>query len=160
MRKMTSLSLGIIILAVGGLVLTLALPVLISEVGLLVQAMALGLTAIVKQRGPLRQVSLSEPEDEREEAWHDRANLNAFGAVSIIAMIGIGGFAMSMMFDFLHGRSVSPLYVGMALFAFAMFLFVLFMVLPTLFAGWSIPEAIEDEPEKEERQAAYRRGCL
>jgi hypothetical protein len=33
----------------------------------------------------------------------------------------------------------------------AYFLFVLFMVLPTLHASWTRPEIIEDEPEEEGR---------
>ena len=151
MKAMKWFPLVILVLSVAGLALTLFLPVVIVSVGSTLQAVALALTAIVKQKGPLRQVSLSEPADEREESWRDRANLNAYGVVSVVAMIGIGGSGMWTMFEFLHGRSLSPLETSMALFGFTMFLFTLFLVLPTLFASWTIPDLVEDEPEEQGR---------
>jgi hypothetical protein len=147
MKAMKWFPFAILVLAVAGLALTLLLPFYLLSVGSTLQTVALALTAIVKQRGPLRQASLSEPADEREDSWRDRANLNAYGIVSVVAMIGIGGSGMWMIFAFLHGRSVSPLETSMALIGFTMFLFTLFMVLPTLFASWTMPDLIEDEPE-------------
>ncbi len=75
---------AILALAVAGLALTLVLPFYLVSVGSTLQTVALCLTAIVKQKGPLRQASLSEPADEREDAWRDRANLNAYGTVGCV----------------------------------------------------------------------------
>lgn len=147
MKAMKWFPLAILVLSAAGLALTFVLPVVLVSVGSTLQAVALALTAIVKQKGPLREVSLSEPADEREESWRDRANLNAYGVVSVVAMIGIGGSGIWTMFAFLHGRSLSPLETGLALIGFTLFLFTLFLVLPTLFASWTMPALIEDEPE-------------
>ncbi len=151
MKTMKWFPLVILTLSAAGLALTLVLPVVIYSVGSTLQSVALALSAIVKQKGPLRQLSLSEPTDEREESWRDQANLSAYGVVSIVAMIGLGGSGMWTMFAFLHGRSLPPLEMSLALFGFTMFLFTLFMVLPTLFASWSMPDIVEDESEQQDR---------
>jgi hypothetical protein len=140
-----------IALAGGGLASTFILPIEMSWMGMTFMSVATGTCATYRIKGPLRQVSLSEPDDEREQAWRDQANLNAYGAVSIMAMLGIGLFGGWMILSFLHGHGVSPLKLGTSLMAFAMFLFTLFLVLPTLFASWSMPDIVEDEPEVEDR---------
>jgi hypothetical protein len=147
MKAMKFFPITVLVLAASGLATTLFSPVAFFWLGMTLLATGQGLSVVVKQMGPLRQANLSEPADEREEAWRDRANLNAFGFVAVIAMIGTGTFGMSFMFVVLHGRTVPPLEISLGLIASTMFLLTLFLTMPTLFASWSMPDLIEDEPE-------------
>jgi len=140
------LPLMVMALAASGLISSFILTSETMGLSLVVAGVAVALSALIRVKGPLRQPTLDEPPDEREQSWSNRANLYAFGTVALIAMAGTMGFAGWMMFAGASGYG-APFQMGVSLFAFGMVLFVMFMLLPTLFASWSMPDIIEDESE-------------
>ena len=107
---------------------------------------------MMAQLGPMRPKDPLLDADEREASWRTRSNLFAYGAVALVAWIGILATGIIVLWSDLVQRSVLPAHhipglLGYWLVAFACYLTVLFITLPTLHASWTMPEPIEDEPE-------------
>ncbi len=143
----------LILIATVALMLAVAVPAY-PWVGLIAMVFPQSLSAGIAQLGPMRpKNALVEDVDEREQAWRSRSNMFTYGAIALVAWIGliaIGGFAV---WSGLEGWAIpapnSPLYVfGLWLITFANYLLVLFAALPTLHASWTMPDLIEDEPEE------------
>jgi hypothetical protein len=123
--------------------------------GLSIIAMATAFAAGFSQIGPMRPKKADEVADEREQLWRARSYMFAFAAISLVALLGLAALAFYAMWSGLFGWTVKSPHAPMVifsiwLFSLAEYLLVLFGVLPTLHASWTMPEPVEDEPEPEE----------
>lgn len=118
------------------------------------ESFVISLSASVAHIGPMRARTPMQESDEREESWRTRSNLFAYGAIALVAWIGILTAGIVVLWSDLVRHPVLlshqiPGFVGYWLVTFACYLMVLFLTLPTLHASWTMPELIEDEPEPE-----------
>lgn len=151
-RRLKWMPIVAIVVATGGLVAAIGWSIQYLWVATTILALALNAAVIFQQVGPLRRKAESDGEDEREEVWRNRASGAAFTTVSIVAMIGIGSLGLWTMAAYLlRWSTVSGMKMGAALLVFAIYLFFLLMIVPTLYASWTLPDMIEDEPEEEGR---------
>jgi len=118
-----------------------------------VQALSVNVTML----GPMRQKDLlREDMDEREQSWRARSNLVAYATVGLLGWIGIAVMGGVAIWTGAEGWKMpyfqSPLLtMGLWLMSLCQFLLIVFMLVPTLHASWTMPEIVEDEPEEEGR---------
>jgi hypothetical protein len=109
------------------------------------------LAAAIRQIGPLHAKPLSGTEDERENLWRSQSQMVGFAVVAIVALIGVLGVALALLFSSLRsmtvtgGIGVALLPVAIRLIGFGQYLLVLLIVVPTLHASWTLPPPIDDE---------------
>jgi len=153
MRRLKWTPVLLLLFATAGLFLSLIAafpPLWLSTL----QTFPISLGVLVAQLGPMRPKDPMLDSDEREASWRIRSNLFAYGAVALVAWIGILAAGIVVLWSDLVQHPVLPSnqipgLVGYWLVAFACYLMVLFITLPTLHASWTMPEPIEDEPEPE-----------
>jgi hypothetical protein len=118
----------------------------------------------IREFGPLRTKALAETEDERENLWGSRSEMVGFAVVAIVAMIGVFGAALALLFFSLRNMTVTgstkidALPIAIGLIGFGQYLLLLLMVVPTLHASWTLPSPIEDEEPINARARFGRKG--
>src|SRR5689334_6369221 len=63
--------------------------------------------ATISAIGPLRAKGLTETEDERENLWRSRSRMAGFAVVAIVALIGVLGMALALLFSDLRSMAVT-----------------------------------------------------
>lgn len=155
-RRLRWSPLLLLLLATILLVVVLFIPRLWVGFSLSMFGMIESFAVVLQQIGPLKTKKSDESVDEREELWRTRSNLFGFAGVALVAWIGVVGFGGVVLGMALAGWSLPStndplLTIGFWLVAFALYLLILFITLPTLHASWTMPEIIEHEPEEEDR---------
>jgi len=151
MRRLRWTPLLLLAVASVSLVLEIAYPSLhIAWIGMTIGTVSMA--GVLSWYGPMRTKQATEDIDEREAMWRCRSNLFAFGAVALVAWVGLIGLGFYAVWAGLAGWTVrspdSPLETfGAWLVDWATYVIVLFLVLPTLHASWTMPDIIEDESE-------------
>jgi len=154
MRRLKWTPILLLLFATAGLLLPVLTPIPTVWMNTF-QTFPIVFGVLLSQVGPMRPRDPMLDTDEREESWRTRSNLFAYGAVALVAWIGIlvtGGVVLwsELVLQSVHPSRQIPGLLGYWLVAFACYLLGLFIILPTLHASWTMPELIEDEPKEED----------
>jgi hypothetical protein len=150
MRRLKWLPIAVLLLATAGLVVVIGWGMQYYWLTTAILIVAGSVAGVLQQLGPLRRDADSEREDEREQDWRRCASGAAFTTVSIVVMIGIGSLGLWTIISAILGwSSASQLDLGCVLLAFVVYLLFLLAIVPTLYASWTLPDFVEDEPEPE-----------
>ncbi len=101
-----------------------------------------GLVPVATYFGPLRPRARSEHVDEWEAALSHRAIFFSAILIGGLQMIGV---PLLIAIAFMRGWSSDVILIEIGLWS--VYLFVLFQLMATLHASWSMPAAINDEQE-------------
>jgi hypothetical protein len=150
-RRFKWLPIFFLTLATAGLVSTFVLPnraPLCSALVCILMANSL----VISLTGPMRTRKPEEFYDEREELWRARSNVFAFMTIAFVAWLGILGLGGYALWAGLTGWPIKSTHAPLEIFGYWLmtlgnYVAVLFSLLPTLHASWTMPQLIPDGEE-------------